>query len=422
MISKNYNPSISFIESFAHHHASLSSDQKFVYAVLQIANFEDLSLNFESDVLQDCMNNLFDFVRRSFGDDFFVKLNDFSRIVLCSTNLKPEILRMRIENFFIKFKDYCDKNNFPLYFALDFAALLFDTKNNLQPADSQILNIIQKVEVLLKAEIQSKIRFNIAIYDENDDIFLKYQNDNDLASYFRKAMNEERVALAYQPILDVKTGAIAKYEALLRIITEDGDYLSASPFIKVAEKLGFVDQIDNFVIERVVKDLKQNPNLVLAINLSNLTVYNKHLLKNAQKILIDKSIASRLILEITETGNLKDFALLADFTKYMQGFGCKIAIDDFGAGNTSLSQLRKIKADIIKIDGQFVHNIASHDENRYFVSAILKLIREIGAKSIAEFIESQETADIVNNLGADYLQGNFISQALNYKPWQEEKM
>lgn len=417
---KNYNSSISFIESFIHCN-NIALEKKLSYGIFQIANFEDLLLNFENDVLKNYINKLFDFIKFTFDSDFSIELNNFNQIALCGIVSNTETFRVRIENFFINFKSYCDEKNFPLYFSLDFAAVLFNTKDRVHSLSSNILNVIQKVDVLLKDEIQSKIRFNIAIYDSSDNIFLKYKNNNDLASYFRKALNENRLALAYQPILDVQTGTIAKYEALLRVVTEDGDYLSALPFIKVAEKLGFIDQIDNFVIEKVVQDLKQTPNLILAMNLSNLTVYNKHLLKNAQKTLLDKSIASRLVLEITETGNLKDFELLADFTKYMQSFGCKIAIDDFGAGNTSLSQLRKIKADVIKIDGQFIHNIASRDENRYFVSAILKLISEIGAESVAEFVESEQTAQIVKNLGADYLQGNFISQALNYKPWLEKQ-
>lgn len=384
--------------------------------IIDVTNFHSLVYSFGLTTVVDRLKELISFLKSKFNEKFFIRLCGQNQIIICGVIRNKAQIISEIEIFFAQFKIFCDKQKFPLYFALNFAAVLFNKRIENNDIKGLTQTLLQQITLLLQNVLNSAIQYNITVHQKNDIIFLKYRNDNELASYFRNALNNKRLAIAYQPIIDAKTGRVAKYEALLRIVTEENDYLTAAPFIKIAEKFGFIDQIDNFVMEKVLEDLRNYPKLKLAMNLSNLTVYNQYLINKANKVL-NKDLASRLTLEITETGSLTDFKLLASFAKHMQNLGCKIAIDDFGVGNTSIAQLKKIKADIIKIDGQFIHNIANKKENKAFVSAILKLISEIGAKSVAEFVESEETIKIIKKMGVNYLQGNFISQALNYKPW-----
>jgi EAL domain-containing protein (putative c-di-GMP-specific phosphodiesterase class I) len=105
----------------------------------------------------------------------------------------------------------------------------------------------------------------------------------------------------------------------------------------------------------------------------------------------------------------------------MQELGCSIALDDFGAGFTSLAQLKHLPVDVIKIDGSYVRDIVYNPESRLFVKTLLDFSRNFGLKTIAEFVENVEIANLLTEMGVDYMQGNYFSPATAKRSWIEEK-
>ncbi len=256
----------------------------------------------------------------------------------------------------------------------------------------------------------------------NDELYVikDLHHQMELAAYLLEAIQNRRLRLAFQPIISAKTGKIENYEALLRILTEEGNIITAGPFIPAAEKLGFIKIIDSFVLKAVVDELKAHPKVRIAINISSMVVKDAHWYKEAKSLLKDSNIAKRLTLEITETSSEYDITSVAKFVENVKSLGCEVAIDDFGAGYTSFKQLKLISVDILKIDGVFIRDIIENPESKLFVNILLNFAKAYNLKTVAEFVETPEIAKILIELGVDYLQGFHFSQALNYRPWVKE--
>jgi EAL domain-containing protein (putative c-di-GMP-specific phosphodiesterase class I) len=127
--------------------------------------------------------------------------------------------------------------------------------------------------------------------------------------------------------------------------------------------------------------------------------------------------AERLIVEITETVAIQDIDDIRGFITRLKNFGSRIAIDDFGAGYTSFRNLRKLGVDIVKIDGAFVQNIARSADDRAFVQTLIDLARRLEIKTVAEWVQDDESAAMLRDWGCDYIQGRLIGLASAHRPW-----
>jgi EAL domain-containing protein (putative c-di-GMP-specific phosphodiesterase class I)/GGDEF domain-containing protein len=246
---------------------------------------------------------------------------------------------------------------------------------------------------------------------------IESRNQMILASYLQNAFLSNKLCLAFQPIIDSRSGEISYYESLLRIINIDGSASSAGPFIPIAEKMGFMDVIDIMVFKMVIDELVRSPELKLSVNLSNASMNDSKWLASAVKLLTDNDVAKRLVVEITETSEQHDIKNVAKFVSTIQEMGCEVALDDFGTGYTSFSQLKSLPVDIIKIDGSFVRDIATNPKNKFFVKTLMEFSKNFELKAVAEFVENQETADILKAMDVDFLQGNYFSPAVTYRDW-----
>ncbi len=238
-----------------------------------------------------------------------------------------------------------------------------------------------------------------------------------LANYLQQAFLKDRLHLAYQPIIDAKTKKPAFYECLLRIVDDNNEVLSVGPFIPVVEKMGFIDVIDSLAMKMAVAELEANPNLILTVNASNITLQQPKWLAMVLELLKDPNIAKRLIVEITETAEYKILDKLAYSINVLKQTGCKIAIDDFGTGNTSFSQIKNLPIDIVKIDGSFVKNMLDNSANYAFVQTLIELGQKLGFKTIAEFVETKEVAKALTDLKVDYMQGYYFAKPDLKRPW-----
>ncbi len=233
--------------------------------------------------------------------------------------------------------------------------------------------------------------------------------DMDIVNYINTAMHEDQFRMAYQPIIDANTGAIAYYEALLRVVKDTGELTTAGSLIPMAERMGLIDMIDDMVLDLVTEEMLQHPNLYVSFNVSNLTASSVVWLKKFQQIAKrHPSIIPRLMVEITETAMQLDMTRTAYFIAALQAEGAKVALDDFGSGYTSFRQLKSLSIDIIKIDGIFIRDLLDSKDNMLFIKTMLDFTNGFGLQTIAEFVENGEIAKILMDLGVHYMQGYYF--------------
>lgn len=262
---------------------------------------------------------------------------------------------------------------------------------------------------------------------ENDEHFrpdvsgAESREEMGMANFLGQAVQEGRIKLAWQPVIDSKTGKVAHYEGLLRLFGEDGKISSAGTLIPIAERMGFIPMIDKLVLEKVVEELRHDKHVSLALNVSNLTTQDHSYFTQLAKLVEETpEIGPRLIIELTETAVHGDLKHMARFCAEVQSLGCQVALDDFGAGYTSFRQLKALSVDMVKIDGAFIRDLTDNADSRFFVKTLLDFTRGFGLTSVAEFVENGEIAKMLMELGVDYLQGYYFAKPMNHRPWLKE--
>ncbi len=225
----------------------------------------------------------------------------------------------------------------------------------------------------------------------------------------QRALRDGRLAFAYQPVIDATTGVVDYYECLLRMIAEDGRVVPAAEFVLAIEQLGFIRLIDRYVLERAIEDVAAHPELRLGFNISGYTATDRAWLRGACAILQGRrEIASRLVVEITETAALHDIEESAGFVTTLREMGCRIALDDFGAGFTSLRHLQALAVDTVKIDGSFVRNLAEKSANHVFLRHLVGIAKGLNLMTVAECVETPEEAAMLRHEGVNFLQGYYF--------------
>jgi diguanylate cyclase (GGDEF)-like protein len=248
------------------------------------------------------------------------------------------------------------------------------------------------------------------------------RTDIALGERVQRALKEERLVFAYQPVVDGESGAVAYHECLLRMIAEDGGIVSAAAFVPVIEQLGFIRLLDRYVLERTVREVGQHPECSLAFNISGLTAADHAWLRLLVSLLRDRpEVARQLIVEITETAALHDIQESARFVGTLRELGCRVALDDFGAGFTSFRYLQALDVDIVKIDGSFVRNLAESYDNQVFLRHLVGLSDAFGLITVAECVESARDAAILRQEGVRFLQGYHFGRPTLEQPWRPEQ-
>jgi diguanylate cyclase (GGDEF)-like protein len=257
-------------------------------------------------------------------------------------------------------------------------------------------------------------------HDLNYICLIHNQRDNDQHIANQKAsddilqgLNERRIILAFQPIACANTRKIKSYEGLVRMRQLDGRIAGAGQIIPPAERVGLLKYIDMRVVELAVEALAKDSKSRLSINVDVPSLMSSDWMDNLSSALFNKRVeASRLIVEITETAMIKDLATTTNAIHQLHEMGVQVALDDFGAGHTSFKTLRNMPINIVKIDGVFITNLKNSRDDRFFVKTLVNLACHLGMKTVAEWVQDSETADILSDIGIDYLQGDYVGEAL----------
>jgi diguanylate cyclase (GGDEF)-like protein len=234
------------------------------------------------------------------------------------------------------------------------------------------------------------------------------------------ALKEGRLVFAYQPIVDAATREPVEYECLLRMKRKDGTVAAAGQFIPAAEQLGLVRLVDRHALEMAVADLHEHPNITLSVNVSGTTAHDPSWLRSfVEYVRQNSGIAHRLIVELTETAALHHFEENAKFVSRLREMGCRVAIDDFGAGYTSFRNLQMLRVDTVKIDGSYVMGLATSPENQIFVRTLVDLARNFRLKTTAEWVGSEAEALMLESFGVDHFQGYFFGPPVLEPEWMK---
>jgi len=227
-----------------------------------------------------------------------------------------------------------------------------------------------------------------------------------LADEVIAALRENRLKLAYQPIIHAKSRKVVHHEALVRMERPGGEIASAGYFVPAAEQLGIIHLIDRFALENVIATLKAHPAASLGVNVSGTAAGDPAWLQSfVDYVRENRAVAGRLIVELTETAALHHFEENARFISQLRELGVKVAIDDFGAGYTSFRNLQLLHVDIVKIDGCYVKDISASPENQVFVRTLAGLAKNFNMRVVAEWVSSDADAALLQGLGVDYFQG-----------------
>lgn len=232
------------------------------------------------------------------------------------------------------------------------------------------------------------------------------------------ALNERRILTAFERVVDARTREAAFYECLVRMQQQNGQILLAPDVVPVAEKLGLIRLVDHRVLELVIAELAETPHVQLSLNISPETTMDVDWWAAIEALMgAHPGVAERLIVEITETAAIQDIDDVQRFVTRLKNLGSRIAIDDFGAGYTSFRNLRKLGVDIVKIDGAFVQNLARSSDDRAFVQTLIDLARRLDIRTVAEWVQDEQSAAMLRDWGCDFIQGRLIGLASPSRPW-----
>lgn len=272
-------------------------------------------------------------------------------------------------------------------------------------------------EALREARRDPTARFNV--YEPNEVQNRARDRDRDTVRQLIEAFERGSIRLAFQPVVHAHSRAVAFHEALLRVENSNGEIIDAGSFMPLAEGLGFIGLLDGAAAEMAIDKLRHHEDAVISVNVSNETIEDRQWLSRLASLLASAGgVGERLIVEITESHVAADLGESRKLVHLLKDMGCRIAIDDFGAGYTSFANLRALPVDIIKIDGSFARDLTTSEANRVFIQSLVTLARSCGAKTVVEWVDTKDDAELLLDWGVDFFQGNLFGAASVCDPWQ----
>lgn len=258
------------------------------------------------------------------------------------------------------------------------------------------------------------------LFDRISEDYKLYEMENDL----RIAMEREEFILHYQPRVDTYTGEIKGAEALIRWNHPKWGMISPIEFIPMAEERGLIDEMTVWILQKVCRLLtkweKVGVNCVpISINLSTKTLKRADFIPTVLKHLKEYRVSPSLLeIEITENSMLDMDETVFSNIELLKDLGISISIDDFGTGFTSITHLKKLKVQFIKIDRSFINNMLENPEDSIIVECIHFLAKGFNLRVVAEGVETIEQWELLRNMNCHFIQGYLFSKPLEEKQFE----
>jgi diguanylate cyclase (GGDEF)-like protein/PAS domain S-box-containing protein len=226
----------------------------------------------------------------------------------------------------------------------------------------------------------------------------------------REATERGLFLLVSQPVIDLETGAAAQHELLLRMRGEGGDVVQPAAFLATAERFGLIQGVDRWVTQQAVRLIaaanREGRSLVLEVNISDRTMGDANFAAEVGRELTSSGIdPASIIFEIKETATVADVEQARRFARALTQLGCRVALDDFGAGHASFYYLKHLPISLLKIDGEFIRELPRTPADQLIVKALVDVCKGMGIQTVAEFVGDDETVATLRQCGVDYGQG-----------------
>ncbi|NOX15432.1 MAG: EAL domain-containing protein [Epsilonproteobacteria bacterium] len=252
---------------------------------------------------------------------------------------------------------------------------------------------------------------NYIIHDPNNNKEEEYIRNTNMISVLKKAIQDDSMIPYFQPIMEISTKKINKYETLMRIKKGDNDVFLPCEFLDIAKHSKLYSTLSRSIIKKAFETFKLTSS-EFAVNLSFLDISNKTTNKFIFDILSEYDIGSWVVFEILESEGINNYDMVLKFVETVKSFGAKIAIDDFGSGYSNFERILKLQPDYIKIDGSLIKNIDKNDDMKILTQTIVDFANKLNIKTIAEYVHSKEVLDTITKMGIDFAQGYYISKPL----------
>lgn len=264
----------------------------------------------------------------------------------------------------------------------------------------------------------NRIHLHNPVVDEK----LGKERDQQMHALIKDALAQNQFRLLYQPIVSLQGDESEKYEVLLRMLNDEGDHILPSQFLPIAEQTGQIAEIDRWVISNAIQVLAEHrgrgADTQFFIKISAATLLDDEFVKLIQASIRDSRLpGDALIFEIAEKHAAQHLKHAKAFVKTVQQLHCKSALEHFGASPNSFQLLKHLPVDFLKIDGAFIHNLATDNNNQAMVKSILDTASSMNKQCIAEYVQDAHSLAVLWQSGINYIQGNFLqepTEALNY--------
>ena len=250
----------------------------------------------------------------------------------------------------------------------------------------------------------------VRVYDPGDDRQLREHARATWVDRIRDALDEGRFTLHAQAIQPLQAEEDKRCELLIRMVSQTGELIPPGSFLPVAERADLIDAIDAWVVREAARmlgrDREAGRSVVYEINVSSKSVSKPGFLELVGRELADAGAdPSKLVFEMTETEAVVNIEQAAAFADGVRALGCEFALDDFGAGFASFYYIKHLSFDYLKIDGEFIEDLATSHTNQLVVQAVVEVARGLGKRTVAEFVTDQASLELLRAYGVDYAQG-----------------
>ena len=338
-----------------------------------------------------------DLLGRLGGDEFGVLLSGVSTVE--SAMLAAERLRRCLESFVFTW----DQRTYMVSGSI--GAVMLSSASTLK----ELFAHADAACYLAKEGGRNRVHFH-----SDDDVAVTQRlSEMEWANRLRDALRDGRLLLDYQELHAVQPERRGKphIELLLRLRAEDGREVMPGAFLPAAERYGLMPAIDRWVVETALTNIDRlHPSgdelASCAINLSSASLEDAGVLELIDTLIHRHSIdPTRLIFELTETVAMRDFAASSALISRLRDLGCRVALDDFGAGMSSFGYMKNLALDMVKIDGSFVQELATDRMSQSIVRAVTEIGHQQGLEVVAEWVSSLDMMALLGEMGVDYAQG-----------------
>lgn len=267
--------------------------------------------------------------------------------------------------------------------------------------------LLHNADMALK--LAKKTRKKYLIYNSSMNIEHEYAQNLKWSKKIKDAIENDKIEPLFQPIVDTKTSKIVKYEALIRMIDEDGEYVAPIHFLELAKKNKLYPKLTKIVIEKTFNIFK-NIDAQVSINLSVQDILNEDVYSTIIQKLHEYKLGDKIVFELIESEGIENFDEIIEFISEVKKTGAKISIDDFGTGYSNFEYIMKLKVDYIKIDASMIKDIDKNINSQMVTGTIIDFAKKMDIQTIAEFVHSQSVFEVVKEMGIDFAQGYYFGK------------